>query len=466
MHRSACPLLVEDSRQVARVGAPAPGHDRAAQQNRRRETESRVGLIADAETGARERHQAHPVPSGSASSARATEPRIRRDSSTSRGLVQHEHHGRREGSQDAYAVVVRSPRRRKSRGGPIIEAISNRPDSALHAHSTPRAASSGSAAASASSGTMRDRCVFPDPQKQHAQCPFRAFTTQKRSRTRRTSRTAPGRFLTDVDEKIKRAAVVFVVIRDATRAKRVDDRAQGHAAAVRERGVGWEQGGAQAHACLRKCFGTRDVARRGGESRRGAWRDPGIPNANKKGSRFSRLGSRSASESLGETTRGAGGRARAAREHAPANTTRRARPTPKPSGRPWSARWRLTMRCFSKASLGTIEPPKTGSWCVGINPSVIAPRPCRLPGTRADDAAQTPTGATPHRCARSKCEERISHRSFGHSVVAHKLRVGLAGDGGASRAVERRFGQRGRNRGGERMRHSAPALASFSRRTP
>ena len=63
---------------------------------------------------------------------------------------------------------------------------------------------------------------------------------------------------------------------NATRLKRVDDRAQGHAAAVRERGVGWEQGGAQTHACLKKYFGMRDVARRGGESRRVAGRDPGI----------------------------------------------------------------------------------------------------------------------------------------------------------------------------------------------
>jgi len=50
----------------------------------------------------------------------------------------------------------------------------------------------------------------------------------------------------------------------------VDDRAQRHAAAVRERGVRREEGRAQTHACLR-VFGTRDVAvrrafERGGSS--------------------------------------------------------------------------------------------------------------------------------------------------------------------------------------------------------
>ena len=190
----------------------------------------------------------------------------------------------------------------------------------------------------------------------------------------RVARLAPRRLFSHRRRR-KRAAVVFAVIRDATRAKRVDDRAQGHAAAVRERGVGWEQGGAQAHACLRKCFGTRDVARRGGESRRVAWRDP-----ERRGSRFSRLGSRfRLGEPRGDDawrwrTRSRGAGARTC-EHDAARSS-----DPKTV---WPSMERALAvddaLFFEGVPFGTIEPPKTGSWCVGINPSVIAPRPCRPP---------------------------------------------------------------------------------------
>ena len=95
----------------------------------------------------------------------------------------------------------------------------------------------------------------------------------------------------------------------------------------------------------------------------------------------------------------------------------------------------MTMRCFSAASLSarSSDPRRARGASVSTHRSSRRDPVALPPGTRADDAAQTPTGATPHRCARSKCEGRISHRSFGHSVVAHKLRVGLAGDVGATR---------------------------------
>jgi hypothetical protein len=34
---------------------------------------------------------------------------------------------------------------------------------------------------------------------------------------------------------------------------------------------------------------------------------------------------------------------------------------------------------FGGVPFGAIERPKTGSWCVGINPSVMAPRPSPSP---------------------------------------------------------------------------------------
>jgi hypothetical protein len=46
---------------------------------------------------------------------------------------------------------------------------------------------------------MRDRCVFPDPQKQHAQCPFRAFTAQKPFANAPHVSHRAGCFFTDVD---------------------------------------------------------------------------------------------------------------------------------------------------------------------------------------------------------------------------------------------------------------------------
>ena len=67
-------------------------------------------------------------------------------------------------------------------------------------------------------------------------------------------------------------------------------------------------------------------------------------------------------------------------------------------------------------------------------------------GTRADDAAQTPTGATPH-CVRGRSvRSESSHRSRAQCCCPQaQNRPG--GRRWASRAVERRFGQRGRNRG-------------------
>ena len=127
------PLLVEDSRQVARVGAPVPGHDRRRGEAKIAavETESRVGLDVVRGGGA---PRTPPGPPGCRPAARPARARQSRASDATRPhpgtrpartprAVERVRRMRRE-------YVVRSPRRRKSRGGPIIEAISNRPDSA------------------------------------------------------------------------------------------------------------------------------------------------------------------------------------------------------------------------------------------------------------------------------------------------------------------------------------------------
>lgn len=159
-----------------------------------------------------------------------------------------------------------------------------------------------------------------------------------------------------------------------------------------------------------------------------------------------------------------GGYARAARERAPAKATRLDRPTPRPSGRPWtSARWQSTMRCFSAACLSarSNDPRPVRGASVSTHRSWRRDRR-PPPGTRADAAAQTPTGATPRRCARSKSEGRVTHRtSTGSSfnmftAVADNAELLTLGRRGDVPECDVSVRQRGRKRGGERMRHSAP----------
>ena len=306
--------------------------------------------------------------------------------------------------------VVRSPRETEVARGPMIESDFGRPDSAStrtppRAHGRPMV----SAAASASSGTMRSSSVFPDPQKPTPSSRVRAFTTQVLFTPGHDDVSHRGGVFSPTSTKKARRRR----LRRHARARRGGGRPRPGARrrgtrARRRLGTGTQP----AQACL-KVF--RNEGRRTATPKVVAAVDGGgmrpIPNAKKKkGSRFSRLGSDPPPESLGETTRGAGGRARAAREHATANTTRRARPTPKPSGRPWSARWRLTMRRARRRPFrhdrATQDRARGAS---SINPSVIAPRPCRSPpgGRAPSDAAQTPPSRPPVR-ARSRCEvERL-----------------------------------------------------------
>ena len=128
---------------------------------------------------------------------------------------------------------------------------------------------------------------------------------------------------------------------------------------------------------------------------------------------------------------------------------------------------------FGGVPFGPIERPKTGSWCVGINPSVMAPRPLPSPGTRADAAAQTPTGATPRRCARSKSEARVTHRTSKGSSFnivmftavadnAQLLTVGRRGDVPECDVSAPAWKKSWRRANAPQR----PALASFSRGTP
>lgn len=170
-----------------------------------------------------------------------------------------------------------------------------------------------------------------------------------------------------------------------------------------------------------------------------------------------------------------GGYARAARERAPAKATRRDRPTPRPSGRPWtSARWQSTMRCFSAACLSarSNDPRPVRGASVSTHRSWRRDRR-PPPGTRADAAAQTPTGATPRRCARSKSEGRVTHRtSTGSSFntvmftavadIAELLTLGRRGD-----VPEWTFRAPAWKKSWRRANApQRPALASFSRGTP
>ena len=194
---------------------------------------------------------------------------------------------------------------------------------------------------------MRDRSTFPDPQKQHAQCPFRAFVAQKPLANAPHASHRAGGFASD--EIVDDFENGWTTAPKGTPPRFASAASAGKREALRRTRV-----------CAR--FGTERSAGRGKKVSHDAKGSP----------RFSRLGCRA--HGARGMTRGAARKTRS--RGAGARTCE--------NGAAWSSDpktvWPSMKRAFAVddasffggVPFGPIERPKTGAWCVGIHPSVIA----------------------------------------------------------------------------------------------